>query len=224
MPWSHWTECKFSANGEIDKSRLREAPDRPGIYAIATKVGYGYSTKYIGRSKSIRERLNRHFSGDGNRVIKQLLLDKREGGLSTRPLNALYFAYLETSEPKLLEAAYIDANELERPVLNLIRARLPEGLREGEIFKSELEVESSSCFIATAAYESSSHPDLDTFRAFREQILFQHFLGCFLVEVYYWIGPHLAIVVSSHPRLKKFIRSNLERLAEWLRSQQIVQL
>lgn len=163
-----------------------------------------------------------HFSGNGNRVIKQLLLDKKEIGLTTRPLNALYFAYLETSDPKLLEAAYLDAGELDRPVLNLVTARLPEGLRESEIFKSELEVESSSCFIATAAYETSSHPDIDTFRAFREQIILRHFLGRFLVKVYYILGPYLAKFVSFHLPLKNFIRGCLEHLAQWMRLRQIV--
>jgi hypothetical protein len=137
MAWSRWQECKFNSKGEIDQTALRHAPDRPGIYAIATKIGWGYSTKYIGRSKTIRSRLNRHFSGQGNRVIRSILDDKKAGGNTTKPLQALYFAYLETSDPKLLEAAYIDTSD--RPIANLIRANLPEGLRERDIAKAERE-------------------------------------------------------------------------------------
>jgi len=36
-----------------------------------------------------------------------------------------------------VEAAYLDAHD--RPVANLIRARLPEGLREDAVMKSPLE-------------------------------------------------------------------------------------
>ena len=83
-------------------------------------------------------------------------------------------------------------------------------------------ISSSSCFIATAAYETQNHPDLDTFRAFRDRVLLKHSLGRSLVKVYYLTGPHLAKIVSSYPPIKKFLRSHLERLAQWMRWQQVV--
>ena len=46
-------------------------------------------------------------------------------------------AYLETSEHKVVEAFYLDATD--RPICNLIRARLPAGLSESLVMRAELE-------------------------------------------------------------------------------------
>jgi GIY-YIG catalytic domain len=136
MGWSNWVECPFDDNGILDKSRLSEAPNSAGIYAIATKTGWSYNTHYVGRSgRSIRGRLNSHLSGGGNRVVRGVLENKKD--TKSDPTQSLYFAFLETREHKLIEAAYLDAED--RPIGNLIRARLPEGLRENEVFSSELE-------------------------------------------------------------------------------------
>jgi len=68
-------------------------------------------------------------------VVAGLLRNKQER--PSDPTQAVYVAYLETREHKLVEAAYLDAHD--RPVANLIRARLPEGLREDAVMKSPLE-------------------------------------------------------------------------------------
>lgn len=136
MAWSRWFECKFDAQGNLDTSTLQKAPSSSGVYAIATKTGWSYNTQYVGRSgRSIRNRLQSHFSGRGNRVISSLLTQKKNRP-QDRP-NSLYFAFLGTREHKLIEAAYIDAKD--RPVCNLIRASLPKGLREGDVMNSPLE-------------------------------------------------------------------------------------
>jgi hypothetical protein len=136
MAWSNWVECPFDDSGNIDLSELSEAPNSAGIYAIATKTGWSYNTQYVGRSGiSIRGRLQSHLSGRGNRVIRGVLENKKDR--PSDPTKALYFAFLETKEHKLIEAAYIDAED--RPVGNLIKARLPDGLREREVYASELE-------------------------------------------------------------------------------------
>jgi hypothetical protein len=136
MGWSSWVECPFDDNGNIDLSKLSEAPRSSGIYAIATKTGWSYNTQYVGRSgRSIHGRLQSHLSGRGNRVIRGVLENKKQR--PSDPTQALYFAFLETREHKLIEAAYIDAED--RPIGNLIRARLPEGLREHEVYECELE-------------------------------------------------------------------------------------
>ncbi|MGI0491366.1 GIY-YIG nuclease family protein [Alkalinema pantanalense CENA528] len=139
MPWSQYYECPFNDKGEIDMRPVEHhAPNRKGIYVIATKNGRTYNPQYIGRSgSSIWKRLKAHFSGKGNRVVASLLQAKRNGNYGGILPNALYFAFLETDEHKLIEAAYIDAND--RPICNLIRARLPEGLREDAVLHSELE-------------------------------------------------------------------------------------
>lgn len=136
MSWSNWIECKFDANGNLDTASLIDVPNGSGIYAIATKTGWRYNTHYVGRSgRSMRGRLQRHLTGNGNKIVAGVLRNKQQR--PNDPTQALYVAYLPTREHKLIEAAYIDAND--RPIGNLIRARLPEGLREEEVLKSEKE-------------------------------------------------------------------------------------
>ena len=86
----------------------------------------------------------------------------------------------------------------------------------------ELESTSSSgCFIATAAYSTSTHPDLDTFRNFRDEKLLTNAVGKQLVKLYYRISPSIAQYVEKQPAIKSFVRYQLERLAKWMRSQRI---
>ncbi|MEG4866461.1 MULTISPECIES: CFI-box-CTERM domain-containing protein [unclassified Microcoleus] len=80
---------------------------------------------------------------------------------------------------------------------------------------------SSSCFIATAAYSTSTHPDIDTFRNFRDKKLLTNPVGKGLVSLYYKISPSIANYVKKQPVIKSFLRQQLERLAEWMRSQEI---
>lgn len=138
MSWSNWIECKFEAQGKLDTTPLSNVPNGSGIYAIATKTGWRYNTHYVGRSgRSVRGRLQVHLGGGSkaNKVIAGILRNKQQH--HSDPTQALYVAYLPTQEHKLIEAAYIDAED--RPLGNLIRARLPEGLREEDVLKSEKE-------------------------------------------------------------------------------------
>lgn len=77
------------------------------------------------------------------------------------------------------------------------------------------------CFIATAAYSTSTHPDLDTFRNFRDEKLLSNPMGKQLVSLYYQISPSLAKYMETQPAIKSFFRHQLGRLAEWMRSQGI---
>ena len=79
---------------------------------------------------------------------------------------------------------------------------------------------SSSCFIATAAYSTSTHPDIDTFRNFRDKKLLTNPFGQGLVSIYYNISPSIANYVKRHPVIKSFLRQQLERLAEWMRTRE----
>ncbi|MEG4915699.1 CFI-box-CTERM domain-containing protein [Microcoleus sp. B7-D4] len=80
---------------------------------------------------------------------------------------------------------------------------------------------SSSCFIATAAYCTSAHPDIDTFRNFRDKKLLTNPVGQVLVSLYYKISPSVANYVKRQPVIKSFLRQQLERLAEWMRSREV---
>jgi len=80
---------------------------------------------------------------------------------------------------------------------------------------------SGGCFIATAAYSTSTHPDLDTFRNFRDQKLLTNPVGQGLVSLYYKIGPSIAKYLKKQPAIKSFVRHQLGHLAQLMRSQGI---
>ncbi|MDT9275816.1 MAG: hypothetical protein P5680_14565 [Limnospira sp. PMC 737.11] len=81
-----------------------------------------------------------------------------------------------------------------------------------------LSLESSGgCFIATAAYSTSIHPDLDTFRKFRDRSLLTNPWGRLFVSVYYQVGPQIAQYVNRSFYLKKIVRLWLEKLASFMR-------
>ncbi|MHC5820440.1 MAG: CFI-box-CTERM domain-containing protein, partial [Nostoc sp.] len=82
--------------------------------------------------------------------------------------------------------------------------------------------QSDSCFIATAAYESKNHPDVETFRLFRDQVLLRYTVGKYLVFAYYRVGPDLAKIISSYLPFKRFVRTRLEYLAQWIRAKKII--
>jgi hypothetical protein len=80
----------------------------------------------------------------------------------------------------------------------------------------------SSCFIATAAYNTFTHPDLDTFRSFRDKRLRKSLLGNLLINVYYKVGPSIASYVKTKELIRKPLKENLALLAQWMRKQKIV--
>ena len=63
-----------------------------------------------------------------------------------------------------------------------------------------------SCFIATAAYGTSTAWELDTLRAFRDEVLLENSLGSQLVNVYYDVSPPVADFVSEHEPLMTLVR------------------
>ncbi len=103
-----------------------------------------------------------------------------------------------------------------------IRKALSE-ISSQEICPLTLEEAGGGCFVATAAYSSSSHPDLDTFRKFRDRTLLTSPFGRLLVSMYYQIGPQLAQYVNRSLYLKKIVRFLLYKLASFMKSRQIWQ-
>ena len=77
------------------------------------------------------------------------------------------------------------------------------------------------CFIATAAYSTSIHPDLDTFRSLRDEKLLPHPLGKKLVTLYYKISPTIAQYIEKQPTIKQTLKYHLARLANWMRRKKI---
>lgn len=73
------------------------------------------------------------------------------------------------------------------------------------------------CFIATAAYGTPLHQDLDLFRRFRDDVLMTSPLGRAAVAGYYRWSPPMADFIAEHPWLKASVRTVLEGVADLLR-------
>ena len=62
------------------------------------------------------------------------------------------------------------------------------------------------CFIATAAYGTSSAEEIDVLRAFRDEVLVESALGSQLVEWYYQTSPPVADFISENSLLRTIVR------------------
>ncbi len=72
------------------------------------------------------------------------------------------------------------------------------------------------CFIATAAYGTSSAPEIDTLRAFRDEVLLESTLGSQLVDWYYQTSPPVADFISDHEGLRTLVRDFLVDPIAWV--------
>ncbi len=68
---------------------------------------------------------------------------------------------------------------------------------------------SKSCFIATAAYGTPYHPDIDVLRNFRDKYLLNFDLGRAFVKLYYKFSPPVAHVISKSLLLRAIVLSLL---------------
>ena len=66
--------------------------------------------------------------------------------------------------------------------------------------------EEGGCFIATAAYGTSTAKEIDTLRAFRDEVLLESTLGSQLVELYYQASPPVADFISKNSLLRTVVR------------------
>lgn len=64
------------------------------------------------------------------------------------------------------------------------------------------------CFVATVAFGEGA-PELDTLRAFRDDVLAHHAAGRAFIRWYYREGPALADVVRARPLLRSAVKSGL---------------
>jgi len=64
----------------------------------------------------------------------------------------------------------------------------------------------TQCFIATAAYGTSTAAEIDTLRAFRDEVLLESALGSQLVEWYYQTSPPVADFISENSLLRTIVR------------------
>ncbi len=76
---------------------------------------------------------------------------------------------------------------------------------------------SSSCFIATACFDSSSQETVLLLRVFREKILKKSSAGRFLIYWYYIFSPSLAEKIKNQPSVKSVMRFFLYWTARFLK-------
>ena len=62
------------------------------------------------------------------------------------------------------------------------------------------------CFIATAAYGTSTAEEIDVLRAFRDSVLLESTVGSQLVELYYQTSPPVADFISENGLLRTIVR------------------
>jgi len=67
----------------------------------------------------------------------------------------------------------------------------------------------SPCFIATAAYGTALHEDIDVLRDFRDEYLMTNPLGRTLVKTYYKTSPPIADALREHEGLRTAVRETL---------------
>ena len=70
----------------------------------------------------------------------------------------------------------------------------------------KIEITIPECFIVTAAYGSPAAEELDTLRAFRDNVLLQSKPGTVLVELYYEVSPSAADFIASHEEVRTIVR------------------
>jgi hypothetical protein len=75
----------------------------------------------------------------------------------------------------------------------------------------------TTCFVATAAYRNSEHPDVAYLRKFRDNVLSRNRTGKFFINVYWIIGPILAIPVNKYSALARFSRAALGLIVRFLK-------
>jgi hypothetical protein len=73
----------------------------------------------------------------------------------------------------------------------------------------------SSCFVATVAFGEGA-PELDTFRAYRDDVLRGNAAGRAFIRGYYRYGPQLAAWVAQRPRVRAGVKRLLARVHLWL--------
>ncbi|GET36945.1 CFI-box-CTERM domain-containing protein [Microseira wollei] len=138
---------------------------------------------------------------------------------SLRKIVNRYKGHIDSNREAIEELKKRSIKELDDKRLARIRNALDE-ISSTEVCPLTLD-STGSCFIATAAYSTSTHPDLDTFRNFRDQKLLTNPVGKQLVSLYYQISPSIAQYVERQPTIKSLARQQLERLAQWMRNQSV---
>jgi len=120
----------------------------------------------------------------------------------------------DSAHPRMLKAQVFRAlnqNNYALNELNYIIANFQDSSAylDARRMKDEIEnpAKSGPCFIATAAYDSPLAPEVFIFRRFRDEVLLKSRLGKVFIEIYYFISPPFALIISKIGFLKRLVRS-----------------
>ncbi len=98
-------------------------------------------------------------------------------------------------------------NDALRVAQDALYARVDEIKKEEELERELLGDQGGAmCFIATAAYGTSSAPEIDVLRDFRDEVLMQSESGRDLVGFYYAASPPVAEFIARHEMLRTAVR------------------
>ena len=73
----------------------------------------------------------------------------------------------------------------------------------------ENEWQCHGCFIATAAYGTSLHEDIDVLRTFRDEYLMTNQIGRVFTDIYYSTSPPIADLIRDNEGLRTIVRKGL---------------
>ena len=79
--------------------------------------------------------------------------------------------------------------------------------------QAEIATDSQKCFIANATFECPHAPEVQIFRAFRDEVLRKSLAGKFFIRLYYFTSPPLAKWLRKQPSVKKVLRNLLTSFA-----------
>jgi hypothetical protein len=82
----------------------------------------------------------------------------------------------------------------------------PDDFDVDEYLAQKVTSRKSDCFIATAAYGTSTADEIDLLRDFRDDVLGEYSLGRNLIELYYFISPPIAQWIAHSERRKEVTR------------------
>ncbi len=95
---------------------------------------------------------------------------------------------------------------------NLTRHKITTDVKSGA---GNTRIESKSganCFVATAAFGRADHPTVQALREWRDDVLIKSHLGRLFINIYWYVGPKLALLVEGNPILK----SKCQKILNWI--------
>lgn len=66
-----------------------------------------------------------------------------------------------------------------------------------------------NCFVASAVFEDTQHPEVMLLREFRDHFLSKHYLGRGFIRFYNFVGPGLSVLVERFPHTRPQLRKLL---------------